>query len=221
MENFLAALFGGFVAGVFVLLGVRSEHKNNLKLSSLDRQSKISAVLRAIRCELDVLRQIYDSNVGGLLANVPENEHFNIRIQSSDNYFVVYQSNTDIVGQIEDDEICKGIIKTYSLAKSLEDRYRVNNTLLEKYGSDLNQYPKLVEWTLNIKKTDAELRETRAKLMANIDAYLLLHKVGTVPNKGIVTTKFASDNPLKVIPPPTLTPKGSLRQPSTISITAG
>jgi len=47
-------------------------------------------------------------------------------------YFIVYPHNTEIVGQIDDPELCKAIIITYNKANFLIESFRINNWSLDK-----------------------------------------------------------------------------------------
>jgi hypothetical protein len=208
----LLGLFGIIVGALATVLGgliaTHWAHKRNVDLHRLQQQSKIDGLLRAIRCELEILAELYQKTGGGSLGALKPGEPFLSTMTISERYFMVYPTNTDIVGQIDDWELVKQIVMTYNLAIALQDAFKVNNQyyteLLEaqKHGCSWAEEQQLkvrmVEWAeLFLKQADADLHTHATRLRGMIDAYLAADPIERqkMPAPAVTTAASTSQSP--------------------------
>jgi len=106
----------------------------------------------------------------------------------TEKYFIVYQQNTEIVGQIDAPELCKAIVNTYNKANFLIDAFRINNWYLDR-GSEherrqSDQYSQkilestkenLIKHAANLKLIHQDLKSETGNLFARIAKYLAEH----------------------------------------------
>jgi hypothetical protein len=121
-------------------------------------------VLRAIRCEIEVLRTIYNSSIGAQLAATKQGEPFLVRLSATEDWFTVFNANAAHLGKI-DGELSRRIITLYLLRKRMIEEFQVNNTYmarLEKIELDLRVEPASI-FFLETKKQLLELMKTQAE----------------------------------------------------------
>ena len=71
--------------------------------------------------------------IGRNLEVLEGNKPVNFYYPLTQEYFTVYNTNAFLIGQIEDHDLRKLIVTTYTKARGLIDAYRLNNELLAKY----------------------------------------------------------------------------------------
>ena len=202
-DSFSAALIGSIIGGGFVLLGVSREHKNNLKLHEFQRRKRIDGVLRAIRYELEILGQIYQQKAGSLVEKLEDGKPYMVYFSLTEKYFIVYPNNTEIVGQIDDSELCKAIVVTYNKANFLLESFRINNWYLDRLSdfqklraenvmdnyvtTNINSLQqKLIEWAPQLKQAHNDLGRETENLFAEIDNFRLRN-----PTEAAVSLRLA------------------------------
>ena len=89
-------------------------------------------VLRAIRCELDVLGTIYNQGIGAQFAEVKENQPFLLRLGLTEDWFTVFTANARYLGKL-DGETSPRIVTVYTLLKRLIEEYRINNDYIAQW----------------------------------------------------------------------------------------
>ena len=188
LPGLLGILIGALATVLGGLIATHWAHKRNVDLHRIQQQSKINGLLRAIRCELEILAELYLKTGGGSLGALKPGEPFLSNMTISERYFMVYPNNTDIVGQIDDSDLVKQIVMTYNLAIALQDAFKVNNQyyreLLEaqKHGcswaEEQQLKAKMVEWAeLFLKQADADLHTHATRLRGRIESYLAAHPI--------------------------------------------
>ena len=85
----------------------------------------------AIRLELDALSRTYDSEIGAQLAANSPDEPFRIRIQITQDWFTVFNSNAVHIAKLEPD-MAAAIVGIYASMKALIELYAINNTGLDR-----------------------------------------------------------------------------------------
>lgn len=185
----LATVAGGWLATIWT-------HKRNLDLHMFQQQKQIHGILRAIRNELEVLGDIYRMKAGAGLAATKDGEPYQVYFSLTEKYFIVYPNNTEIVGQIDDPELCKAIVVTYNKANFLLEAFRINNRYLDKL-SELNKIQAVQQMAVTpyvqnnlvatrerlaahagqLKLGDADFKRETESLLAKIDNYLSNHTV--------------------------------------------
>ena len=214
LHGFLGIIIGALATVLGGLFATHWAYKRNVDLHQMQQQSKINGLLRAIRCELEILAELYQKTGGGSLGALKPGEPFLSTMTISERYFMVYPNNTNIVGQIDDSELVKQIVMTYNLAIALQDAFKVNNQyykeLLEaqKHGcswAEEQQFKaKMVEWAeLFLKQADADLRTHATRLRGMIDAYLAADPIEgqKMPAPAVTTGAPTSQRPPKAEQP--------------------
>ena len=144
-----------------------------------DHQKRVNGVLRAIQYELEILDEYYAITSGKHLAALKEGQAYNVYFSLTEKYFIVYPNNTEIVGQIDDPELCKAIVRTYNMANFLLEMYRINNWYLERcfsgHMTEQQTDKKLIEHAPSLKRADADLKSETSVLLAKINGYLAKH----------------------------------------------
>ena len=65
------------------------------------------------------------------------------------NYFPVYEQNTNLIGLIDDKGLAELIVTTYNVIRNLIEYLLINNNILEKYESYRNQFTEYPNLTSN------------------------------------------------------------------------
>jgi hypothetical protein len=128
-DAFVSTVLGGtlaFVGGlVAVIYAERSQKRRKLEGDEEFRAN----VLRAIRCELIAIREVYDQGIGAKLSEVPDGQLFPLRLGLTQDWFTVFEANAVHLGNI-DGNISRTIIGVYTLSKQLIEEFRINNEYL-------------------------------------------------------------------------------------------
>jgi hypothetical protein len=179
----IAAFVGAIIGGLFALKAGRKAHENNLEHAKIQKRIRIDGILIAIACELTTLGEKYLEEAGGVLARIPDGQPCDILFCLRQEYFIVYPRNTDIVGQIEDNELVKSIVKTYNTANFLLEMYWINNSLFEQRQATSNIAitgrldAARVAQAYKLKSTHIDLLGQTENLLRLIKAYREKHPV--------------------------------------------
>ena len=71
--------------------------------------------------------------MGSKIESLKEDEPLDIYYPLVSDFFTVYNGNSFLIGNIQDNDLRKQIIKTYTISKSLVDSFRMNNDLVNKF----------------------------------------------------------------------------------------
>ena len=180
----IAAFVGAIIGGRYALRAGREAHENNIELEKLQRRIRIDGVLIAISSELKVLREKYMRQAGGVLDDQKDGETFDLYYSLRQEYFIVYPKNTDVVGQIDDEELVNSIVRTYNTANFLLEMFWINNWYhSEKLPFEKNK--QRLELLKTVRIAHAKilkgshndlLRETQT-LLERIDIYRAKHPI--------------------------------------------
>lgn len=189
----LAALVGGLMATFAQFCATRWNYAHNAKLAQQQKQNRINGLLVAIRNEFEVAGKIFQRKAGQFLEKVPAGQPYMMYASLTAQYFIVYPNNTDMVGQLNDETLCKAIIETYAAADYMTEGLRINNWYLDQY-KEYNQLraenlpsdyatkhfestkKSLVDFVPDLKKAFAEFVERQETLLAQINSYLISHQ---------------------------------------------
>jgi len=131
--SFWAAIIGGLITGISSVIAVLIAHKKDLKKLKIQEKRLTQSLLQSIHDEIEALWEAYQEGVGTHLEALSEGKPFLYYYPISQDYFTVYTTNSIFIGKIEDNDLRKLIITTYTQARGLIDSYRMNNYMLEKY----------------------------------------------------------------------------------------
>ena len=138
----VAALIVTASSLVGVLVGVDHSSKNIITtikaqedLDRIRQKEQVEAVLQAIYEELSVINKILEPTyyIDSWKAYEEEKTFYKNIVPISSDYFLIYTSNVDLVGQIENPELRRKIVHTYTLLQSCVDTYTMNNKFLGLY----------------------------------------------------------------------------------------
>ena len=178
-------------SGLFVILGTWLSYLYQKHITKKDEEAKINSILLAVKIEISTLWNRYNKEMGPLIESLEGDTGLNTYYPVFDDYFVIYNNNTEFIGNI-DKELGALIIKTYIVAKGLKDSLLFNNQLLNKFQryydlaeeSNLDHYSKQhinchetwKNYGQSLKKAHFELKDIANKLLISIDKKLLSQK---------------------------------------------
>ncbi len=126
-----AALLGGALTGIFTLLGVIIAYHLARRSQSKQEQAVINGFLQAVLDEIETLWQRYMDGMGVKVESLNEGEILPIYPVLND-YFTVYHGNAFLLGRVQDDDLRKAIVTTYTGAKGLLDSFGMSNVIIQK-----------------------------------------------------------------------------------------
>lgn len=184
-NNLISGLLGAVIAVVITYwlqeYAQRKAYKRN-----------VNAFLLAIKTEITILQERFNDNYE-LIKKKDGSIMFYFYIEQ--NYFLVLDGQSSLLGEILDEDLREIIIKTYIHIKSLIDSFRTNNLNIEKFENNqksflqdqsnstlsaINQeYLKiLTDYADSIRKLIEEVEANIANLICLIDKYLNKHSFG-------------------------------------------
>ncbi len=194
-SSFGSAVIGALTGGLFAIWAGQQAHKNSLRLDRVQGQKKINGILEAIHCEISILAEVYAQSAGQVLEQLKDGEPFDLHFSLTEKYFIVYPSNTEVVGQIDDPDLVKSIVVTYNKANVLIESFRMNNwykeriqhiwetTPLQPAHRDEEMHPtelsilkkRMIEHVGLLKRAHQDLGQETVRLLKRIDGYRQRH----------------------------------------------
>jgi hypothetical protein len=129
----IGGIIGGSMSLIASLKATERAYKYRLKLQEQSRQEGVKNLIQAIHDEIDILWDRYLWGAGNELEKLAEGEPFLSFYPVTQEYFIVYNANSSLIGSIDNHELRKEIVTIYTKAKSLIDSYKMNNNYLERY----------------------------------------------------------------------------------------
>jgi len=175
---------GAFVGSVLTLIATFIAHK--LSEASQERKEKalIHGFLQGIHDEIETLWDAYLDGIGTRVETLKDKEPLNMYWPVTQEYFTIYNNNAFLIGRIQDHDLRKEIVSTYSKARGLIDSFRLNNDLVHKfehafwvYQETNNEVHKanaeayqasLIEYAEHLKKAHKELKSNVAELLRSL-----------------------------------------------------
>lgn len=127
-----ASVLGGLVAGSFTLFGVLLAHKKDLHTKEKRREEEIRAFLQTIYTQLKLGQESYQANIGDAIERLKKDKPLD-KYYPEIEFFVFYKGDSNLIGQIRDDELRKLIVRTEAETRGLNAAIKLNNDLREKY----------------------------------------------------------------------------------------
>lgn len=129
-----AGLIGALIGGYVTKWATEAAYKNNLRLQEEARNATLNRVLKGISAEIETLWKIYNDKFSKAITSLEDcgivADEYPLHLHHG--YFVVYDNNCSLIGQLPDDELRLSIIMGYLKARELIDAYMHNNSLLKK-----------------------------------------------------------------------------------------
>jgi hypothetical protein len=187
-HSFVPAIVGGLITGSFAIsaqfFATSQTFKNNARLARNQSQKRINATLQAIRYEFEIGYDIFHRKAGKHLETLPDGQACMVRFSVPDQWLIVYPNQTEIVGQIDDKDLCKAIIYAYNEANYVLDGMKINNwyldQLMERQKANmttLHYEQHLRDYSPKLKIGNQKLKEQRDNLFVKIDKYLECHQI--------------------------------------------
>lgn len=126
---------GALIAIIGSVVGFGISYWRQKADKNSDEKKQTESFLNAIKSEISSIWSRYYATIGESIENLKENEGFGSYYPIFDNYFIVYDNNTNLIGNL-DKELSEILVKTYTIAKGLKDSFLCNNKLL----NELNRY---------------------------------------------------------------------------------
>lgn len=138
--SIIGALIGGRMTKRAALEAAEKAHKNNIILQEHAHKSSVERLKQAIYDEINTLWERYMWGTGNALENLNDDEPITWYYPLTQNYFTIYEGNISLIGSLEDHELRKSIIISYTKSKSLIDSYRLNNEFVAKWENSQKQW---------------------------------------------------------------------------------
>ena len=195
-HTLIPGLVAGLLTGGFAILAqffaTLWTYENNMRLAGIQSQKRMTAILQAIKYDFEVAYEIFYRKAGKELEKLEDGKPFRNYFSVPDKWLIVYPNHTEIIGQMDDKDLCKAIIQTYNEANYVIDGMRVNNWYLDRLTEyqkrvaenlpgdharmNLQSYEKLlVDFAPGLKEGNKKLKEWKDTLSAKIDNYLASH----------------------------------------------
>jgi len=156
--SFVAAIIGASVGGFITAWATRKSvqqiFKNDLKKRDIEKQENLQGLYRVIKSELNTLwSRYYNEGAGEKIENLKDGEPLLMYYPLTQDYFTMYHSNANLIGEIQNEDLRGLIILTYSAAKGVVDSYRYNNHIVGQHE----------HWSWVAAETNNDLHRVRAK----------------------------------------------------------
>ncbi|MDD3597178.1 hypothetical protein [Sulfuricurvum sp.] len=177
-------IIGAIIGGGFTLIGTYYTFKNQREQASENEKKIMQSLLQAIHDELETINERYQETVGSRIESLEEGKGLTFYYPLVSDYFSVYNGNTFLIGRIENNDLRKQIIKTYTLLKGMVDSFRLNNDLVQKFEhsnkifdetqSDVHRqhaiahHMSLVEYAKTLQKGHQSLKQEMSILLRSI-----------------------------------------------------
>src|SRR5712692_3255191 len=117
----VAAIIGGMITARATTKATQRANEHTLRLEQQKHDDAVRGVLLGLRAEISTLWDIYSTEFGAVIEQLPEGEEFSYIYPLYQNYFTVYESNAHLFGHIPDDNLRQAIVATYLKARGLID----------------------------------------------------------------------------------------------------
>jgi hypothetical protein len=194
-EPIIPSVVGGMLTGTFAItaqfFATRWTYNNNARLGQRQQQKRIRAILQAIKNDFEIAHEIYHRKAGKFLQQLPDGQPYFQFFKEPNSWLIVYPNHTEIVGQLNDQELSKAIMLAYYEAKYVIDGLQVNNWYLERIlemnklraegpnayvSANYDNYKKtLVEFAPGLKKGNHVFKASIENVSQQIDRYLSKH----------------------------------------------
>ncbi len=171
---FLANNTDSIIVGIFTLagafLGVFLANCYNRKAENNRREMEIKALLQAIYIELNILWRVYAENedsIGRFLENGVIEQMREFIIPAPEIYFIIYKSNANLLGKIENKELCRLIVSVYLHINEMGNSFKTYVNSLKILPLDYQ-----ISYLKKLKKSHTELKEEWGKFNKIIEKEL-------------------------------------------------
>lgn len=192
IPNILGGLIGAVIGGLITLYGVKTTLKYDLKKSRQNELQKTEFLCKSIKSEIEIIYKTYFSAVGDKIESFKDGEGFLFDYIASEQYFTVFENNSEVLGILESEDLRNAILKFYVSIKSHNDTLKINSKLLDKANvlaedriktlngimySKLDEMIKIldsfiVNYSSDVKISHVNLKNDYEKVCSLLDVYL-------------------------------------------------
>lgn len=157
----ISAIFGGLITGFFSWKAVDRTYQNDLKKRKEEEENLVYCFLSSIQDEITTIWVRYISEIGKRVGKLEKKTPFLEVHPMTQNYFTIYENNSNVIGKIDDDKLRSLIVITYLNIKGLIDVYTHNNDMVRKYKDLLFVYEqnRNADLKIQVDKMERELIE--------------------------------------------------------------
>ena len=182
-NTLLLSGIGALIGSALTLLATYLSHHWQVSKQKETDEQLLKGILQAMHDEVVTLWNAYMDGIGHQIEALPEGKALNMYWPVTQEYFTVYNTNAFFIGRIQDHNLRKLIVSTYTNARGLIDSYRLNNDLVQKHehaalifqetnnpihkANAVAYYASMVEYAGKLKKRHGEMKhQTRDLLRA-------------------------------------------------------
>jgi hypothetical protein len=177
----VGALVGGGLAAWASFRATKTAHRFAERKHEHDEKMRLKRILQALHDEAETVWGMYSQQMGPYLDGLEDGKPVTMLWRIEQDYFTVFHTNADNIGLIENEQLRKMIIQTYSKAKGTIDSFRMNNDLALDYkdrairseNTKLELDKKLLDGSLNSLVTYAALLKQNNTTLKKLFAELL------------------------------------------------
>jgi hypothetical protein len=130
----VASAIGALIGGGIALLGVKSNHRFDLRKQTKIEEDALQNLYRAIRIEFSEIWKAYnDLGAGANIERLKDGEALMDEFGAMRDHFTVYRNNSNLIGRIPDEQLREFIVKSYIGAQVLIDAYNDYKELLTNF----------------------------------------------------------------------------------------
>lgn len=188
MSDALIGFIGAIIGGICTLIGTLMINNHAKKEGKRTEEESIKAFLQAIEAELTTLWDLYFQGAGTFIESTEEGKPFLYYYIVEQDYFIIYNKNSNFLGKIQDELLRRQIVLTYTKAKAIVDSYSLNNKIIDKYSNmillfqqtqlsefqinSISYNDDLIKYSMQLKTIHFSLKEELIKLQNQIKTYL-------------------------------------------------
>ncbi|HGL6719967.1 hypothetical protein NTJ56_13835 [Burkholderia contaminans] len=166
----------GSLLAIIAAIGIYAKQYTD---KQADDESETRAFVEAIREEVQAAWDGYITEIHPALQALPDGHAFDVIYPVSTATFPIYENGASMVGKINDPELRRIIVKTYSLARGLISTFQHNNSMLTEHKQLLLLYLQpnrdaVLEAHANaLRNYSAKLKERDRWITEAVDALLV------------------------------------------------
>jgi len=127
-SGFFSTILGAIIGYYGSLMGVKRSEKGK----NIDEISRKIRIFSAMRTEFTFLLERYKNVYGDNISNTIDGSPIDEFSASKEDYFTVYMNNSEVIGDIKNEETREAIIKSYILSKAIMEEFEINNSIYEE-----------------------------------------------------------------------------------------
>ena len=157
----------------------------HLALDQARQEKRLKALYQALYEELKEIWNSYNEEVEANWEEFEKNETqiFPFSLSLTQDYFIAYHSNANLIGQIPNSKLLRRIVKTYTSLKVLIDYYKQNNKVLDELEKRKSTEKSvkcnhhivdfhIVDFTKRLNKRHHRVKRLQKKLLKMLDKEL-------------------------------------------------